>query len=49
MRRIFIASGIIAGLLLTSPVFAQSKAKAQNVPEIAFASVPNFLKFPTNH
>jgi DNA-binding beta-propeller fold protein YncE len=30
------------------PVFAQSKAKAENVPEIPFDSVPNFLKLPPN-
>jgi len=48
MRRVFIASGIILGLLSSSPLFAQSKAKAQNVPEISFDSVPNFLKFPPN-
>src|ERR1700750_2363495 len=48
MRRVFIASGVILGLLWTSPVFAQAKAKAQNVPEIAYDSVPNFLKFPPN-
>src|SRR3989442_869294 len=29
-------------------VLAQSKAKAQNVPEIPFDSVPNFLKLPAN-
>jgi hypothetical protein len=32
--------------LLAAPLVAQSKAKAQNVPEIPFDSVPNFLKFP---
>ena len=48
MRRVFTACGVIVGLLLTSPLFAQSKAKAQNVPEIAYDSVPNFLKFPPN-
>ena len=49
MRRVFIACGVIAGLFLASPLFAQgSKAKAQNVPEIPFDSVPNFLKFPPN-
>jgi hypothetical protein len=51
MRRVFIASGVVAGLLLSSPLFAQGqllKAKAQNVPEIAYESVPNFLKFPPN-
>src|ERR1700675_4468380 len=30
------------------PVFAQSKAKAENVPDIPFDSVPNFLKLPPN-
>src|SRR3954452_11369349 len=48
MKRVFIASGVVLGLLLCSPAFAQSKAKAQNVPEIPFDSVPNFLKFPPN-
>ena len=51
MRRVFIASGVVAGLLLSSPLFAQGqllKAKAQNVPEIPYESVPNFLKFPPN-
>src|ERR1700730_15756766 len=28
--------------------FAQAKAKAQNVPEIPYESVPNFLKLPPN-
>ena len=51
MRRVFIASGVVAGLLMSSPLFAQGqllKAKAQNVPEIPYESVPNFLKFPPN-
>jgi hypothetical protein len=48
MRRFFTAGAVMAGLLLSSPLFAQSKAKAQNVPEIAFDSVANFLKFPPN-
>ena len=30
------------------PAFAQTKAKAQNVPEIPYDSVPNFLKLPPN-
>src|ERR1700759_4760376 len=34
--------------LFACPLFAQSKAKAQNVPEIAYDSVPNFLKLPPN-
>ena len=40
---------IAFAMLLASPVFAQAtKAKAQNVPEIPYESVPNFLKLPTN-
>lgn len=38
---------VAAGLLLASPLFAQTKAKAQNVPEIPYESVPNFLKLPS--
>src|ERR671934_614206 len=38
----------IVTILCTAPLFAQSKAKAQNVPEIPYDSVPNFLKFPPN-
>jgi hypothetical protein len=45
---VFSARAVIVGLLLTSPLFAQTKAKAQNVPEISFESVPNFLKLPPN-
>src|SRR5678815_6118280 len=41
-------SCIAIAALLTSQVFAQTKAKAQNVPEIAYDSVPNFLKLPPN-
>src|SRR3954463_7753873 len=51
MRRVFIAFGVVGGLLLSGPVFAQGqllKAKAQNVPEIPYESVANFLKFPPN-
>ncbi len=36
----------LLALLLAAPVFAQTKAKAQNVPEIPYDSVPNFLKLP---
>jgi sugar lactone lactonase YvrE len=32
--------------LVASPAFAQAKAKAQNVPEIPYDSVPNLLKLP---
>src|SRR6476661_703899 len=49
MKRCLIAGALAAGLLLAAaPSFAQSKAKAQNVPEIPFESVPNLLKFPPN-
>jgi DNA-binding beta-propeller fold protein YncE len=41
-----LASCLVVPLLLSSPVFAQTKAKAQNVPEIPYESVPNFLKLP---
>ncbi len=36
----------MALMLCASPVFAQAKAKAQNVPEIPYDSVPNFFKLP---
>ena len=36
----------MALMLCASPVFAQAKATAQNVPEIPYDSVPNFLKMP---
>jgi 6-bladed beta-propeller protein len=48
MKRCVTAGLILAGLLAAGPTYAQSKAKAQNVPEIAFESIPNFLKFPPN-
>jgi DNA-binding beta-propeller fold protein YncE len=37
---------VFAALLLTAPAWGQTKAKAQNVPEIPFESVPNYLKLP---
>ena len=39
---------ILAALASLSPAFGQSKAKAQNVPEIPYESTPNFLKLPAN-
>ena len=33
-------------VLAVSPAFAQRKATIQNVPEIPFSPVPNFLKLP---
>ncbi len=37
---------LILLLLPSSGLFAQSKAKAQNVPEIPYDSVPNLIKLP---
>src|SRR2546423_5367419 len=40
-------SAAAAALLLgAAPAAAQAKATAQNVPEISYTSVPNFLKMP---
>ena len=46
MRRCLIAGFVMSALLVAMPLFAQTKAKAQNVPEIAMTSVPNFFKLP---
>jgi len=35
-------------LFFVKPHFAQSRAKAQNVPEIPYDVVPNFIKMPPN-
>jgi sugar lactone lactonase YvrE len=35
-----------AAMILAGTATAQTKAKAQNVPEIPYDSVPNYLKFP---
>jgi outer membrane protein assembly factor BamB len=35
-------------VLVAHPLVAQTKAKAQNVPEISYESVPGFLKLPAN-
>lgn len=37
---------VIVALLQALPLAAQTKAKAANVPEIPFTSVPNFFKLP---
>src|SRR5215831_9506919 len=43
------AAFVVAIVLAGAPVvLAQSKAKATNVPEIAYDSVPNFFKMPPN-
>jgi hypothetical protein len=46
MRRCLIAGFVAIALLVAMPLVAQTKAKAQNVPEIAMTSVPNFFKLP---
>src|SRR5690349_20032432 len=46
MRRLSVSNLIVTLMLFGSSVFAQTKAKAQNVPEIPYESVPNFLRFP---
>lgn len=43
--------GVLLGALLllaAKPGWTQTKAKAQNVPEIPYDSAPNFLKLPPN-
>jgi sugar lactone lactonase YvrE len=40
------ASFVLLMVMAALPCAAQSKAKAENVPEIPFDSVPNFLKLP---
>ena len=45
MKRVFISS-VALSLLGVAPAFAQRKATIQNVPEIPFTTVPNFLKLP---
>ena len=47
MRRVQVCLAVVV-LLTAMPLFAQSKAKVQNVPEIPFDSVPNALKLPDN-
>jgi hypothetical protein len=39
-------AAVVITLLAALPGFAQTKAKAENVPEIPFTSVPNFFKLP---
>jgi len=45
MKR-FLSYWLAVMLVSTPALFAQSKAKAENVPEIPYESVPNFLKLP---
>src|SRR5881296_1838782 len=48
MNRCRIGCFAVAVALCATPTLAQSKAKAQNVPEISYDSVPNFFKMPPN-
>jgi hypothetical protein len=41
-----LTSCVVVALLGAAPLFAQTKAKAENVPEIQYDSVPNFLRLP---
>src|SRR5437588_3680237 len=45
MKRVLISSLALC-VLGFAPAFAQRKATIQNVPEIPFTAVPNFLKLP---
>ena len=46
MRRCLSSCFVAALLAYACPLFAQTKAKAQNVPEIPYDSVENFIKMP---
>jgi NHL repeat len=46
MKRCLTSCLVVVVLLFAGSVFGQNKAKAQNVPEIPYDSVPNFLKLP---
>src|ERR1700740_1210753 len=48
MPRCLVTAVFVVASFAAPPVSAQSKAKAENVPEIPFQSVPNFLKLPPN-
>jgi hypothetical protein len=50
MRSVFIASmlAVSASAQTLTPAQLNARSKAQNVPEIHFDSVPNFLKLPPN-
>jgi len=42
-----VISSVLLTVMATSAVFGQRKATIENVPEIQFSSVPNFLKLPS--
>ena len=46
MQRCLASLSAVALVLFAGPALAQLKAKAENVPEIPYDSVPNFLKLP---
>ena len=46
MKRCLVLVTFIVLALHVAPAYAQQKATAQNVPEITYTSVPNFLKLP---
>src|ERR1700730_1261152 len=46
MKRCLTSYFVVVAVLCAGPVLAQVKARAQNVPEIPYESVPNFLKLP---
>src|SRR5271154_5247394 len=46
MQRCLMSVCAAALVLSAAPALAQQKAKVQNVPEIPYTSVPNFLKLP---
>jgi NHL repeat len=48
MKRLAIPCLAILSMLCADSAYAQMKAKAQNVPEIPYESVRNFLKLPPN-
>src|SRR2546428_9182779 len=47
MKRCLASVFAMVLVLSAATAFAQQKATAQNVPEISYTSVPNFLKLPT--
>src|ERR1700752_5166105 len=42
-----LTSSLVLAVLAAAPALAQKKATVENVPEIEFTAVPNFLKLPT--
>src|SRR4051812_14581073 len=46
MKRSLASGALLLALAAAAPVYAQSKAKAENVPIIPHTSVANFFKLP---